>query len=546
MKNKTKHNFLAKMIAYIMAFAMLLVLLPTKSYTVHAVELLDVKVTFAFEGEAPTDGNITFTLKEGDNELKTIIVSATADPKEVTFDEKIPANDISKYTVTATLDGYTAEPATLTEQSLVTAVGGFAGATITLKKNAVVQTHTVKLVKKWSFADGSDSWPTGQSIKVDLVAENNQSVKEVTMTSANVTVNDCSEPANAVTPVEEGEANGRVTIGGKEFKVEKTLNENENTWVIINKEVNPNSFTLSVDKEWNDAPGNTHDPIQVIIYQDGRYFEGMTLNEGNNWHNEMDVPRNEPTANGVYTYTVEEKNVPLGYVAQVNGSQEQGFVIVNTKVTTPPIDIDYDDTRVRVTKVWKNDSVEDRPENIRVEIYQDGRYFESMQLSERYGWYNSMTVPKYDITGTEYTYTVKEKDVPASYVSLVTGSLEDGFTITNTKDLYESIEVAVFKVWKGDNEKDRVDSIVVDIYQDGNFFESMNLTKSSNWYSTMDLPKHSENGVDYVYAIKERNVPKGYTSSITGSLSRGFVITNSKGMKEMPKDKKVVPNTADC
>src|SRR5699024_6728015 len=85
-----------------------------------------------------------------------------------------------------------------------------------------------------------------------------------------------------------------------------------------------------------------------------------------------------------------------------------------------------------------------------------------------------------------------------------------------------TISVEGTKTWKGDNAKDRPQSIKVDLLQNGKVVDTIEVTDKSDWkYSFTDLEKYDENGVAYTYTVKEHEV-EGYESTV-----KGYDITNT-------------------
>jgi len=82
---------------------------------------------------------------------------------------------------------------------------------------------------------------------------------------------------------------------------------------------------------------------------------------------------------------------------------------------------------VTVSKVWK--PAENHPQSVTVQLYRNGNpNGNPVILNDGNGW-------KHTWTGldTSSVWTVNETDVPAGYVKTMTGSVRDGFVITNTQ-----------------------------------------------------------------------------------------------------------------
>ena len=90
----------------------------------------------------------------------------------------------------------------------------------------------------------------------------------------------------------------------------------------------------------------------------------------------------------------------------------------------------------------------------------------------------------------------------------------------------EVVSINVTKLWKGDTEADRPESITVDVLADGEVVESMELTAADNWTgSLLDMPAYA-NGKAIVYTVEERAV-EGYTAAYSTDANGGLVITNT-------------------
>ncbi|PER29097.1 Cna B-type domain-containing protein [Bacillus cereus] len=92
-------------------------------------------------------------------------------------------------------------------------------------------------------------------------------------------------------------------------------------------------------------------------------------------------------------------------------------------------------TSVIGTKTWKDDKVNDRPENIKVDLLQNGKVIATKEVTAANGWkYEFENLPAVDIEGKAHKYEVKEQPV-SGYQSKV-----NGYDITNVK-IHEATEV---------------------------------------------------------------------------------------------------------
>lgn len=79
----------------------------------------------------------------------------------------------------------------------------------------------------------------------------------------------------------------------------------------------------------------------------------------------------------------------------------------------------------------------------------------------------------------------------------------------------------VQKVWKGDSEKDRPDSITVVILKDGREYDRQQLSSSNNWSCSWEYDGSA------VFSVKEESVPEGYSVRVTQNGTE-FSVTNTR------------------
>ena len=174
-------------------------------------------------------------------------------------------------------------------------------------------------------------------------------------------------------------------------------------------------------------------------------------------------------------------------------------------------------------------------------VYRNNVLFKTITLSNDNNWYYELlNLDKVDSEGNSYIYEIKEKDVPFGYLSSI-----DGFTITNKhipKKETEKIEITISKIWDDFNNKNetRPENIDVEIYRNNILFKTVKIKASDNWLIVVsDLDKYDSSGKEYIYTIKEINIPDKYISS-----TNGFVITNKlidtpkEPEPENPRDRK--------
>ncbi len=292
--------------------------------------------------------------------------------------------------------------------------------------------------------------------------------------------------------------------------------------------LDPGETSVTVFKDWEDADnqdGIRPASVEVALLADGAATgETLTLSDENNW---------EGTFTGVdeyldgkrIEYTVEE-TVVADYDAAIDGNAADGFVITNTY---EPESLD-----VTGTKVWSDADNQDgiRPDSVTIRLLADGDEIEHAEVDESCDWLWEFTdLPVYRDGGTEIVYTITE-DAVAEYDTAITGTVADGFTITNTHTpelLNGDGTLTVGKTWDDADNQDgiRPAYVTVNLLADDEVIQQAELNAEDAWtYTFTDLPKYRDGGIEIEYAIEEVTVDD-YDSAITGDAASGFTITNT-------------------
>lgn len=282
----------------------------------------------------------------------------------------------------------------------------------------------------------------------------------------------------------------------------------ENGFVVTN--INTEKRDIAVSKVWI---GPKQDSVQVTLVKDGTLTDQtLTLQEANEWKSSFkNLIKYDPKDGHEIAYTVQESEVS-NYASSISGDMIQGFVLTNTNTET---------VSVPVSKIWVG------PEQSQAEItlVKDGTATnQKLVLNAENAWKASFeNLAKYDDTdGHNIEYTIQEKPI-ANYTSQITGSMKDGFTVTNTNT--ETVTIPVEKQWIGPMQ----DSVEVTLVKDGKDTKShLTLNAENGWKASFDeLMKYDRNdGHKILYSIKETPI-ENYSSRITGDVQNGFVITNT-------------------
>lgn len=277
-------------------------------------------------------------------------------------------------------------------------------------------------------------------------------------------------------------------------------------FTVTNK--NTETVTIPVEKRWI---GPMQDSVEVTLIKDGKDTKShLTLNAENGWKASFDELMKYDRNDGhKILYSIKETPVE-NYSSHITGDVQNGFVITNTNIHK---------ISIPVQKVWVGPELD----SVEVSLVRDGNeVVQSLTLSKDSKWkFSFEDLPEYDETdGHKYVYSLQETSVP-HYKSVITGTQDTGFTVTNT--IVGKVSVGVTKQWIGK----AANSITVDLMNGDQKVDSVELSKENGWQHTFkDLEQYDENGQVISYTIQEVELD-GYVSTITGDMNQGYVITNT-------------------
>ncbi|MBE6561446.1 MAG: Cna B-type domain-containing protein [Ruminococcaceae bacterium] len=286
---------------------------------------------------------------------------------------------------------------------------------------------------------------------------------------------------------------------------------------IINSH-NPTAISIPVTKTWNDD--NNRDnlrPASVTVHllADGVVVNTVVLSSANGWTHTFTNLLKMKEGREI-RYTLSEEPV-AGYTAAYNG-----YNIINTHNPAK--------TGISVQKVWSDGGnfANNRPASITVHLLADGvRTGMKVTLSAQNNWSAVFSNLEYYRDGVQIRYTVEE-EVPAGYMSFVSGTAETGFTITNVPHV-DRINIPVAKFWDDNNNAAgvRPASVTVALYANGmDTKRRATLSEKNNWSATFSGMPVQVNGFFFNYTVKEVPVD-GYVSHVIGSASGGYIIVNT-------------------
>ena len=288
----------------------------------------------------------------------------------------------------------------------------------------------------------------------------------------------------------------------------------------IENKKNP-KINIYGEKTWDDANNQDKkrpEKITVILLANGEPIQNPDVkpDENGKWkYSFKNLPKYDNKGKEIQ-YTVKEEPVE-GYKSKIDG-----YNITNSYKP--------EETSVKVTKKWEdaNDQDGKRPENIKVQLYgNDKKVGDEVTLNEGNKWTHTWTKLPKNAAGTPIKYEVKEVNVGNGYKSVVTGSAENGFTVTNTREPGKT-DVEGKKTWddKGNQDGKRPTEIKINLMKkvgDGPVVknETKTVTSADGWqWSWKDLPEY-EGGKKITYSITEDAVAE-YTTKVDG-----YNVTNS-------------------
>lgn len=323
-----------------------------------------------------------------------------------------------------------------------------------------------------------------------------------------------------------------------------------------------NKKVVKVKKEWNCDPEYAN-PVKVRLMKKNKYEyidvtgEDIVLNAENNWSYEWnDLPLEEggtASLNKDGSINVTKKEISYrvfevddqGKVIVLNNNEETGAydcggILCSVRYSetentingvseyqqsirnTPVIKIPWE-------KKWEDCNNADRSRvsaRIRLQYkIQD----QSVDVAEKKVYYdtkNYFIAPKYDENGQEREYQLMEDEIPG-YSSEITGDMTEGFLVIN-RHTPENLSFMIMKEWDDGEDEDEIrpDSICAELYQNGEIIRSYILSEENDWKTAVEVPSVDQNGQPVKYEVKEKEVAKYYSASVSGNAFTNFYIRN--------------------
>ena len=305
--------------------------------------------------------------------------------------------------------------------------------------------------------------------------------------------------------------------------------------------------SASVELIWEDTDnkeGFRPNDVTVKLLANDEEIGTATLSEDNEW--KYTWTGLNKFANGEeIEYTVEEAQLP-NYKAPVivkSSETEWAYTVTNGR--------DFEETEVKVTKVWDDSNNEEgfRPGSVTVNLKKGDAVLDSVELNADNNWsYIWTKLQKYE-NGVAVNYTVTEDPV-ANYSTQITKATDGTFTYTvkNSRTV-EKTQVRVEKIWDDDDNQDgyRPGNVTIDLLANGEKAGTATLSEDNEWKYTWTGLNKFANGEEIKYTVEEAQI-ENYDKPVVSKISAtewAFMVTNSHKTEETEVEVKKVWNDAD-
>ena len=283
----------------------------------------------------------------------------------------------------------------------------------------------------------------------------------------------------------------------------------------------PQTKVINISKVWqdnNDQDGIRPENIELSLRVNSNLYTKITLNEGNSWNADIEVPvyQNGKLAN----YTIDETYVS-GYEMSYTYN-ENSIVVTNTHVP--------ETKSITIEKIWQDNNNQDgiRPKSIEVNIKNGNEVLKTVTITDE-NWIQVVNdLPVYS-NGKKIEYTLEEVEV-SGYTSSYTNS-EDNYVLTNVH-VPETKSIKITKIWNDNENQDgiRPDSINVVLNADNSLVQNIELSVDNSWQTIVeDLPVY-KNGVKINYTVDEEKT-SDYTTTVENTED-GFNVINTHEVKK--------------
>lgn len=295
----------------------------------------------------------------------------------------------------------------------------------------------------------------------------------------------------------------------------------------------PQNKEITVSKTWSDFNNKFNFRPSQVIYD--AFASGSTVSSGN------------CTATAANSYKCTISNLPSGVVYTIKERAINTYTANTANVSVDGTAATLTNTlvtkQINVSKQWEmdqNNKFSTRPANITFDAVYNNTVYGSCQATAQNNWSCAINdIPVYNASGTEIIYTIKEHTDLKAYESdsVSVSSSDTTASVTNT---LVTKDIEVTKSWSKDQNNafnTRPANTTFDAVYNNTVYGSCQATSDSGWKCVIkDLPVYNTSGTALNYTIKERSVPKAYSTtdvSVSGADAKKASVTNTLVMKNI-------------
>ncbi|MBQ5318500.1 MAG: Cna B-type domain-containing protein [Oscillospiraceae bacterium] len=483
----------------------------------HKPEQISVAVTKVWDDNANQDGvrpaNISINLYDSDD-LNTQIAGATlsnANNWTHTF------NYLPKYKNGGTEIEYViTEVMIAAEKNYTSVITGDYKQGLTVTNTHTPETISIDVAKEWDDENDQDGIRP-DSVTIKLLAD-------TVDTGKTITLNEAGNWEGSFTDLDKYRDEGVeivYTVSEEtvsDYDAPIISGDSANGFNVKNSHT-PETVSIAVTKEWddeNDQDGLRPDSVTIKLLADTvDTGETITLNEAGNWEGSFTGLAKYRDKGTEIIYTVSEDTVAGYDTPIISGNAANGFNVKNSR--TP------EKITISGQKTWVGGDENNRPQ-VTVNLLAGGKNVASQTVSAPDWEFEFTGLDRY-ADGEEIVYSVSENPIEGYTPSYTV--VGNNVTITNTYTPGKTF-LNVTKEWDdaGDQDGIRPDNVTVELLANNTVIKTQVLSASNNWTFFIDLDIADAQGNTIVYSVREKDVPDGYTSSVSGNIANGFVITN--------------------
>ena len=299
--------------------------------------------------------------------------------------------------------------------------------------------------------------------------------------------------------------------------------ENTSDTVVTNTFVVPNDkIEIEAEKKWVGDEGSSRRPesITLQVKNGNEIVQEQVVTENENWkHTFTNLPKYDNLGNEI-NYTVDEKETLEFYAKAVLGN-----VVTNT-FTVP-------DDKIKIVgqKEWQDNENEagKRPTSVILQVKANGVVVTEAEVNENNLWRYEFTLPKYDSLGNEIEYSIDEREIENKFYEKI--GVEENVVINKFVVPDEKIQIKVQKSWddNDDEAEKRPTSIILQVKDGEKVVSEAEVSETTNWEHTFELPKYDHLGDEINYTVDETFESKFYIKNIVGNvITNKFVVPEER------------------